>query len=174
MIIWFGRTSVVKDLIVACFSSGPTESVAVFPSLFLSVLPFQFPSPSSFSLSFFPPFSTLFPSLSLSPPILSHPFPSLSLCVREWGRGTDRKREGVNDVSLSLNGFRCVPFLQGAVIGIDDEDDSTFTITVDQKTFHFQGEVSILLFFYGFCLVLLFSHLLFFGTSCRDAFNQCL
>uniref|UniRef100_A0A9J8BXZ8 Oxysterol-binding protein n=1 Tax=Cyprinus carpio carpio TaxID=630221 RepID=A0A9J8BXZ8_CYPCA len=38
-----------------------------------------------------------------------------------------------------LNGFRCVPFLQGAVIGIDDEDDSTFTITVDQKTFHFQA-----------------------------------
>uniref|UniRef100_A0A4W5NHW3 PH domain-containing protein n=1 Tax=Hucho hucho TaxID=62062 RepID=A0A4W5NHW3_9TELE len=30
--------------------------------------------------------------------------------------------------------------LRGAVIGIDDEDDSTFTITVDQKTFHFQGE----------------------------------
>ena len=29
---------------------------------------------------------------------------------------------------------------QGAVIGIDDEDDSTFTITVDQKTFHFQGK----------------------------------
>uniref|UniRef100_A0A8D1FHT8 Oxysterol-binding protein n=1 Tax=Sus scrofa TaxID=9823 RepID=A0A8D1FHT8_PIG len=27
----------------------------------------------------------------------------------------------------------------GAVIGIDDEDDSTFTITVDQKTFHFQA-----------------------------------
>lgn len=33
-------------------------------------------------------------------------------------------------------------FAQGAVIGIDDEDDSTFTITVDQKTFHFQGEAS--------------------------------
>uniref|UniRef100_A0A3Q0RK82 Oxysterol-binding protein n=1 Tax=Amphilophus citrinellus TaxID=61819 RepID=A0A3Q0RK82_AMPCI len=31
--------------------------------------------------------------------------------------------------------------LRGAVIGIDDEDDSTFTITVDQKTFHFQGFV---------------------------------
>uniref|UniRef100_A0A674JEL3 Oxysterol-binding protein n=1 Tax=Terrapene triunguis TaxID=2587831 RepID=A0A674JEL3_9SAUR len=31
--------------------------------------------------------------------------------------------------------------LRGAVIGIDDEDDSTFTITVDQKTFHFQGEL---------------------------------
>jgi len=30
-------------------------------------------------------------------------------------------------------------FLQGAIIGIDDEDDSTFTITVDHKTFHFQG-----------------------------------
>eukprot|EP00105_Crassostrea_gigas_P005452 XP_011419068.1 PREDICTED: oxysterol-binding protein-related protein 9-like isoform X1 [Crassostrea gigas] len=29
--------------------------------------------------------------------------------------------------------------LVGAVIGIDDEDDSTFTITVDQKTFHFQA-----------------------------------
>uniref|UniRef100_A0A8C6T5Y6 Oxysterol-binding protein n=1 Tax=Neogobius melanostomus TaxID=47308 RepID=A0A8C6T5Y6_9GOBI len=32
--------------------------------------------------------------------------------------------------------------LRGAVIGIDDEDDSTFTITVDQKTFHFQGKMS--------------------------------
>uniref|UniRef100_A0A7N4NLD6 Oxysterol-binding protein n=1 Tax=Sarcophilus harrisii TaxID=9305 RepID=A0A7N4NLD6_SARHA len=30
-------------------------------------------------------------------------------------------------------------FPAGAVIGIDDEDDSTFTITVDQKTFHFQA-----------------------------------
>ncbi|XP_052775129.1 oxysterol-binding protein-related protein 9-like [Mya arenaria] len=29
--------------------------------------------------------------------------------------------------------------LKGAVIGIDDEDDSTFTITVDHKTFHFQA-----------------------------------
>ncbi|KAF2893863.1 hypothetical protein ILUMI_12304 [Ignelater luminosus] len=29
--------------------------------------------------------------------------------------------------------------LKGAVIGIDDEDDSTFTITVDYKTFHFQA-----------------------------------
>uniref|UniRef100_A0A2K6KGW6 Oxysterol-binding protein n=1 Tax=Rhinopithecus bieti TaxID=61621 RepID=A0A2K6KGW6_RHIBE len=29
--------------------------------------------------------------------------------------------------------------LRGAVIGIDDEDDSTFAITVDQKTFHFQA-----------------------------------
>ncbi|KAI8419804.1 hypothetical protein MSG28_008452, partial [Choristoneura fumiferana] len=28
--------------------------------------------------------------------------------------------------------------LRAAVIGIDDEDDSTFTITVDHKTFHFQ------------------------------------
>uniref|UniRef100_A0A8D3E0Y8 Oxysterol-binding protein n=1 Tax=Scophthalmus maximus TaxID=52904 RepID=A0A8D3E0Y8_SCOMX len=28
---------------------------------------------------------------------------------------------------------------RGSVIGIDDEDDSTFTITVDQKTFHFQA-----------------------------------
>jgi len=35
----------------------------------------------------------------------------------------------------------CLNF-QGAVIGIDDEDDSTFTITVDQKTFHFQGTLS--------------------------------
>uniref|UniRef100_H2SIT1 Oxysterol-binding protein n=1 Tax=Takifugu rubripes TaxID=31033 RepID=H2SIT1_TAKRU len=30
-------------------------------------------------------------------------------------------------------------YYTGAVIGIDDEDDSTFTITVDQKTFHFQA-----------------------------------
>ncbi|KAI0209600.1 Oxysterol-binding protein-related protein 9 [Lamellibrachia satsuma] len=29
--------------------------------------------------------------------------------------------------------------LKGATIGIDDEDDSTFTITVDQKMFHFQA-----------------------------------
>ncbi|KAG5875868.1 hypothetical protein JTB14_037868 [Gonioctena quinquepunctata] len=29
--------------------------------------------------------------------------------------------------------------LKGAVIGIDDEDDSTFTVTVDHKTFHFQA-----------------------------------
>lgn len=29
--------------------------------------------------------------------------------------------------------------LKGAVIGIDDEDDSTFTVTVDSKTFHFQA-----------------------------------
>jgi len=31
--------------------------------------------------------------------------------------------------------------LKGAVIGIDDEDDSTFTITVDQsRSYYFQGE----------------------------------
>ena len=28
--------------------------------------------------------------------------------------------------------------LRGAVVGIDDEDDATFTVTVDNKTFHFQ------------------------------------
>ena len=28
--------------------------------------------------------------------------------------------------------------LKGAVIGIDDEDESTFTIRCDQKIFHFQ------------------------------------
>ena len=27
-------------------------------------------------------------------------------------------------------------------MGIDDEDDSTFTITVDNKTFHFQAKDS--------------------------------
>lgn len=29
--------------------------------------------------------------------------------------------------------------LKGAIIGIDDEDNTTFTITVDGKTFHFQA-----------------------------------
>lgn len=30
--------------------------------------------------------------------------------------------------------------MQGAILGIDDDDESTFTITThDQKTFHFQG-----------------------------------
>lgn len=42
-------------------------------------------------------------------------------------------------------------FQQGATIGIDDEDDSTFTITVDQKMFHFQGTHSFLV---GFPLTL--------------------
>lgn len=28
--------------------------------------------------------------------------------------------------------------LKDAVIGIDDQEDNTFTITVDHKTFHFQ------------------------------------
>ena len=32
--------------------------------------------------------------------------------------------------------------LRGALIGIDDEDDATFTITVDGKTFHFQAQDS--------------------------------
>lgn len=32
--------------------------------------------------------------------------------------------------------------LQGAVLGIDNEDDTTFTITVDGKTFHFQAKHS--------------------------------
>ncbi|XP_071800418.1 oxysterol-binding protein-related protein 9-like isoform X2 [Asterias amurensis] len=30
--------------------------------------------------------------------------------------------------------------LRGALIGIEDQDDSTFTITCDQKTFHFQAQ----------------------------------
>lgn len=30
--------------------------------------------------------------------------------------------------------------LRGAVVGIDDEDDATFTVTVDNKTFHFQAK----------------------------------
>ena len=29
--------------------------------------------------------------------------------------------------------------LKGAQTGISDEDDSTFTITCDHRTFHFQG-----------------------------------
>lgn len=30
--------------------------------------------------------------------------------------------------------------LKNAQMGINDEDDSTFTITVDSKVFHFQGK----------------------------------
>ena len=29
------------------------------------------------------------------------------------------------------------------MVGIDDEDDSTFTVTVDNKTFHFQVQLDI-------------------------------
>ena len=29
--------------------------------------------------------------------------------------------------------------LKGAIIGIDDQDDSTFTIRVQDRTYHFQG-----------------------------------
>ena len=32
--------------------------------------------------------------------------------------------------------------MKGALVGIDDEDDSTFTVTVDNKTFHFQAKDS--------------------------------
>ena len=32
----------------------------------------------------------------------------------------------------------CIP-LKKAILGIDDEEDSTFTIHVDGRTFHFQG-----------------------------------
>ena len=42
---------------------------------------------------------------------------------------------------LIKNLFSCVR-LRGAIVGIDDEDDSTFTITVDNKTFHFQAKDS--------------------------------
>lgn len=40
--------------------------------------------------------------------------------------------------------------LKGAVIGIDDQDVNTFTITVDHKTFHFQvnNYLNIFIFFY--------------------------
>ena len=37
--------------------------------------------------------------------------------------------------------------LRGAVVGIDDEDDSTFTVTVDNKTFHFQVKLFFLSLF---------------------------
>lgn len=40
--------------------------------------------------------------------------------------------------------------LKGAVIGIDDQDVNTFTITVDHKTFHFQ--VSFEFFFILFSI----------------------
>lgn len=33
--------------------------------------------------------------------------------------------------------------LKGAVVGIDDQDMTTFTITVDHKTFHFQVSTHI-------------------------------
>lgn len=35
--------------------------------------------------------------------------------------------------------------LKGAVIGIDDQDVNTFTITVDHKTFHFQVSLYVLI-----------------------------
>ncbi len=30
--------------------------------------------------------------------------------------------------------------LKGAIVGIDDEDDTTFTVTVDMKVFHLQAK----------------------------------
>ena len=33
--------------------------------------------------------------------------------------------------------------LKGAIIGIDDEDDCTFTIRDQTRIFHFQGEVTL-------------------------------
>ncbi|KAH0519756.1 Oxysterol-binding protein-related protein 9 [Microtus ochrogaster] len=48
------------------------------------------------------------------------------------------QRKVTRDHGMSLKNITKCWHL-GAVIGIDDEDDSTFTITVDQKTFHFQA-----------------------------------
>lgn len=38
--------------------------------------------------------------------------------------------------------------LKDAVIGIDDQEDNTFTITVDHKTFHFQASGNYTLLYY--------------------------
>uniref|UniRef100_A0A915KFF0 Uncharacterized protein n=1 Tax=Romanomermis culicivorax TaxID=13658 RepID=A0A915KFF0_ROMCU len=55
---------------------------------------------------------------------------SISTCI-SWGRP---------DIALHKIRYRKNSETSGgAVIGIDDEDDSTFTITVDQKMFHFQA-----------------------------------
>ena len=45
------------------------------------------------------------------------------------------------EVNYNNSSFRCVR-LRGALVGIDDEEESTFTITVDNKTFHFQAKDS--------------------------------
>lgn len=45
----------------------------------------------------------------------------------------------MNDATSHLCSLTIDPLTQGAVIGIDHEDDTTFTITVDGKMFHFQG-----------------------------------
>ena len=39
--------------------------------------------------------------------------------------------------------------LKRAIIGIDDEDDSTFTIRVDNRIYHFQGELAFTLILAG-------------------------
>lgn len=62
----------------------------------------------------------------------------------------------VSSLSLSLPFSLPISlFAQGAVIGIDDEDDSTFTITVDQKTFHFQGKTFPPPHPFSFCTLIL-------------------
>ena len=53
----------------------------------------------------------------------------------------------------TINDRRAIPLLQltfcpfapkqGAVVGIDTEDENTFTITVDQKMFHFKGKACL-------------------------------
>lgn len=61
-------------------------------------------------------------------------------------------------------------YFQGAIIGIDDEDDSTFTITVDEKTFHFQGYKQ-LLYYFEFKFLSIWNNLFFikqFLFSARD------
>ena len=61
-------------------------------------------------------------------------------CPRCFGYSRAVAVVNIADVIVCLIGILLF-VSQGAVIGIDDEDDSTFTITVDQKTFHFQGEL---------------------------------
>jgi len=45
-------------------------------------------------------------------------------------------------INTAISHIKVVLVLKGAVIGIDDEDDSTFTITADQnRSYYFQGDL---------------------------------
>ena len=94
-------------------------------------------------------------------------FPFLCLACFQCRRCIEHSRAvavaNIADVIVCLIGILLF-VSQGAVIGIDDEDDSTFTITVDQKTFHFQGELKEEIFFSSQSQLLLsFSFGLFAG-----------
>ena len=130
--------------IISPIPPSPSPSLSLpLPSLFLPPalslpLPLSLPLSSislSLSLPLPPSLSLPLPSLSLSLPLpLSLPLlpssPPLSLSLPLCSQSKEKMKRGSRRATIQL---------KGAIIGIDDEDDCTFTIRDQTRIFHFQG-----------------------------------